>query len=169
MATPARSSRMVDMFLKIDGIDGESQDAKHKSEIEVLTYSFGSRQSGSQASGSGGGSGKVQMHDFHFTMRTSQASPKLFLHCANGKHIPTVVMVGRKAGGEQQEYQKITLSDVLVSSFQMSGAQGDSEIPVEQITLNFAKIEIEYKEQKPDGTLGGTTKTGWNLKQNVAV
>jgi type VI secretion system secreted protein Hcp len=169
MATAVSGSRMVDMFLKIDGIDGESQDSKHKNEIEVQTYSFGSTQTGAQASGGGGGSGKVQMHDFHFTMKTSQASPKLFLHCANGKHIPKVVLTGRKAGGEQQEYQKITLSDVLVSSFQMSGAQGDSEIPVEQITLNFAKIEMEYKEQKPDGSLGGTVKTGWNLKQNAAA
>jgi type VI secretion system secreted protein Hcp len=155
----------VDYFLKIDGIEGESQDAKHKNEIDVESWSWGETQVGAHAAGGGGGAGKVDMHDFSFVMKVNKASPKLLLTCASGEHIKKAVLVCRKAGKDQQEYVKITLSDLLVSSFQTGGSAGDV-IPVDQISLNFSKIEYEYKEQKPDGTLGSTVQAGWDLKQN---
>lgn len=158
----------VDYFLKIEGIEGESQDAKHKGEISLESFSWGASQSGTMAYGGGGGAGKVQMQDFNFVMNVNKASPKLFLACATGDHIKKAVLTCRKAGKDQQEYMKFTFSDVLVSSYQTSGSAGDV-IPLEQISLNYAKMEMEYKEQKPDGTLGGSIKAGYDLKQNKAV
>lgn len=155
----------VDYFLKIDGIEGESQDSKHKSEIEIQSFSFGATQTGSFAAGGGGGAGKVNMQDFHFTVPVNKASPKLLLACASGQHIKKAILTVRKAGKEQQEYLKYTFSDILVSSYQTGGGGGDV-MPVDQISLNFAKIEQEYKEQKADGTLAGSVKAGWDLKQN---
>jgi type VI secretion system secreted protein Hcp len=155
----------VDYFLKIDGIEGESQDSKHKSEIEIQSFSFGATQTGSFAAGGGGGAGKVHMQDFHFTVPVNKASPKLMLACASGQHIKKAVLTVRKAGKEQQEYLKYTFSDILVSSYQTGGGGGDV-LPIDQISLNFAKIEQEYKEQKADGTLAGSVKSGWDLKQN---
>lgn len=159
----------VDYFLKIDGIQGESQDDKHKNEIQLESWSFGATQSGSFAHGTGGGAGKVQMQDFHFVKKIDKAGPKLLLACATGEHIPKTVLVCRKAGKEQQEYLKITLSDSLVSSYRTSGSGGSDIVPIEEISLNFAKIEFEYKEQKPDGTLGGTTKAEFDLKHMKAA
>ncbi|HMM33266.1 MAG TPA: type VI secretion system tube protein Hcp [Thermoanaerobaculia bacterium] len=157
---------LVDYFLKIDGIEGESADAKHKGEIDVLSWSWGASQSGTMQFGGGGGAGKVQMQDFGFTMRINKATPKLFLHCANGAHIKQAVLTARKAGKEQQEYLKLTFTDILVSSYQ-TGGSGDSDVvPIESISLNFAKIEFEYKEQKADGTLSGPIKTHYDLKTN---
>ena len=155
----------ADYFLKIDGIEGESQDSKHKSEIEIQSFSFGATQTGSFAAGGGGGAGKVHMQDFHFTVPVNKASPKLMLACASGQHIKKAVLTVRKAGKEQQEYLKYTFSDVLISSYQTGGG-GGNVMPVDQVSLNFAKIEHEYKEQKADGTLGGSVKAGWDLKQN---
>jgi type VI secretion system secreted protein Hcp len=153
-----------DYFLKLDGIEGESQDSKHKGEIEIQSFSFGANNAGSFAAGSGGGAGKVHMQDFHFTVPTNKASPKLFLACANGQHIKKAVLTCRKAGKEQQEFLKYSFEDVLVSSYQ-TGGSGHEVLPVDQISLNFAKIECEYKEQKADGTLGGSVKAGYDLKQ----
>lgn len=158
----------VDYFLKIDGIDGESQDDKHKSEIDVASFSWGETNTGTHAAGGGGGAGKVSMQDFHFVMKVNKASPKLLLACANGEHIKKAVLTCRKAGKDQQEYLKMTFSDLLVSSYQTGGSAGDL-IPMDQISLNYAKIEFEYKEQKPDGTLGGAVKAGWDLKANKAA
>ena len=155
----------ADYFLKIDGIEGESQDSKHKAEIEIQSFSFGATQTGSFAAGGGGGAGKVSMQDFHFTVPVNKSSPKLMLACASGQHIKKAVLTVRKAGKEQQEYLKYTFSDILVSSYQTGGGGGDV-MPVDQISLNFAKIEHEYKEQKADGTLAGSVKAGWDLKQN---
>jgi type VI secretion system secreted protein Hcp len=159
----------VDYFLKIDGIDGESMDHKHKAEIQIESFSWGATNSGSHALGAGGGSGKVSMQDFHFTMPVNKATPKLMLACANGQHIKKAVLTCRKAGKEQQEYMKVTFTDLLVSSYQTGGSGGSNVLPIEQISLNFAKVEMEYKEQKADGTLGAALKAGYDLKLNKVV
>lgn len=159
----------ADYFLKLDGIDGESADSKHKGDIDLQSFSWGASNAGSFSAGGGGGSGKVSMQDFHFVMNINKASPKLMLTCATGEHIKKAVLVCRKAGTEQQEYLKVTFSDVLVSSYQTGASAGGGSGPIDQISLNFAKVEFEYKEQKPDGSLGGAIKAGYDVKANKKV
>ena len=155
----------VDYFLKIDGIAGESKDAVHNGEIDVESYSFGVTQSGTMAFGGGGGAGKAQFQDFHFVSKPSKATPRLFLACSGGDHFAKAVLTCRKAGGKQEEFLKITLSDLLVTSYGL-GEQGLGTELLEQTSLNFAKIEQEYREQKADGSLGGWVKAGWDVKAN---
>ena len=159
----------VDYLLKIEGIDGESHDSKHKGEIDVESWSWGETQTGSHSAGSGGGAGKVAMQDFHFVMKVNKASPKLALACATGEHIKKATLTCRKAGKEQQEFLKVTLSDLLVSSYQTGGSAHGDILPVDQIAMNYAKVEWEYKEQKQDGTLAGAVKAGYDLKANQKV
>jgi type VI secretion system secreted protein Hcp len=154
----------VDYFLKVDGIQGESKADKHKNEIDIESFSWGATQSGTFAAGGGGGAGKVSMQDFHFTMGVNKASPALFLSCAQGDHIKNATLTCRKAGKEQQEFMKVTMSDVLVSSFQTGGSGGGDVVPTDQISLNFAKIEVEYKEQDATGKLTGSVKKWFDLK-----
>ena len=156
---------LVDYFLKIDGIQGESADKTHKAEIQLQSFSWGESNAGTFSAGGGGGAGKVQMQDFHFLMHVNKASPKLFLACANGEHLKSAILTCRKAGKDQQEYLKVTFTDILVSSYQASGSADAGNLPLDQISLNFAKIEYEYKEQKLDGTLGGAIKATYNLKE----
>lgn len=158
----------VDYFLKIDGVDGESTDSKHKGEIELESFSWGASQSGTKGAGTGLASGKVSVQDFQFSMKISKASPKLFASCCTGDRFKTAVLVARKAGKMQQEYMKMTLSDCLVSKYQAAGSQSEI-LPIDQISLSFSKIEVEYKEQKADGSLAGATKAGWDLKINKKV
>jgi type VI secretion system secreted protein Hcp len=158
----------VDYFLKIDGIEGESLDSKHKNEIDLMSWSWGETNSGSHAYGGGGGAGKVVMQDFSFAMHINKASPKLLLACAGGDHIASALLTCRKAGKEQQEYLKIKFSDLLVSSFQTGGSGGEV-VPVDQISLNFAKIEYEYCPQNEKGGLGTKIPVGWDLKLNKKV
>jgi type VI secretion system secreted protein Hcp len=159
----------VDYFLKIDGIDGESSDDKHKGEIELQSFSMGVTQHGTHGAGAGGGAGKATFSDLHFTMRVNKASPKLFLACATGEHIKKAVLTCRKAGKDQQEYLKVTLSEALVASFQEGGSSHGDVIPVDQFSLNYAKIEVEYKPQKADGTLDAAVKAGYDLAHNKKV
>jgi type VI secretion system secreted protein Hcp len=155
----------VDYFLKIDSIPGESSDSKHKNEIDLESWSWGEANSGSHATGGGGGAGKVSMNDFSFVMRVNKASPKLFLACASGQHIKEALLTCRKAGKDQQEYLKIKFSDLLISNYQTGGSNSDV-VPVEQISLNFSKIEVSYAPQKADGTLDSPVVHNWNLKEN---
>jgi type VI secretion system secreted protein Hcp len=176
---------LFDAFLKLDGIKGESADAKHKGEIDIMSFSWGMSQTGVSATGGGGGAGKVHVHDFQITKKTDASSPLLFLNCANGAHIKEANFVVRKAGGEQLEYLKIKLTDVLVSSYKPAG-NDDSEliglllpavqvvdkssIPSEQVTFNFAKVEFSYQPQGADGKAqGGPILAGWDVKANQKV
>jgi type VI secretion system secreted protein Hcp len=153
----------VDYFLKIDGIQGESQDKTHKGDIEIGSFSWGETNTGTARAGGGMGAGKVAMQDFHFVMGVNKSSPKLLLACANGEHIKSAILVCRKAGKEQQEYLKITFTDLLISSFQTGGTE---IMPTDQISFNYSKIEYEYKEQKADGTLSGAIKAMYDVKQS---
>ncbi len=149
----------VDYFLKIDGVEGESTDAKHKNEIDLESWSWGETQSGSHAAGGGGGAGKVSMQDFNFVMHTNKASPNLLLTCASGKHIAKAVLTCRKAGEEQQEYLIIKFSDLLISSFQTGGSSG-SVIPTDQISFNFSKIEYQVLSPECEGRSGRQGRRG---------
>jgi type VI secretion system secreted protein Hcp len=159
----------VDYFLKIDGIPGESPDHKHKDEIQVLSWSFGEQQSGTHAGGGGGGAGKVVMQDFHFVMTINKASPKLFLACATGEHIAKAVLTCRKAGKDQQEFLKIELADLLVSSYQTGGSESSSVVPTDQISLNFTKIKWDYKVQNDKGQLVPGAVAGFDVKAMKAI
>jgi type VI secretion system secreted protein Hcp len=102
-------------------------------------------------------------------MKVNNASPKLMLACASGEHIKKAVLTCRKAGKDQQEFMVVTMNDLLVSSYQTGGSGHGDIVPTDQISLNFAKIEISYKPQKPDGTLGAATIAGWDVKANKKV
>ena len=82
-------------------IEGESQDAKHKSEIDVESWSWSESNVGDAAHRGGMGAGKVHMQDFHFVMKINKASPKLMLACATGEHIKKAILTCRKAGKAQ--------------------------------------------------------------------
>jgi len=160
---------VVDYFLKIDGIEGEAQDKTHKNEIQLESWSFGETNAGTAGQGMGMGAGKVSMGDFHFVMRSNKASPKLFLACADGEHIKKAVLTCRKAGKDQQEYLKWTFSDLLVSSYQTGGSASSDVVPLDQISINFTEAQIDYKEQKADGTLGGAVTTKYNVKSQSSA
>jgi len=158
----------VDYFLKIDGIDGESLDKTHAKEIQLESWSWGESNSGSMSGNMGGGAGKVSMNDFHFTMPVNKASPKLLLACATGDHIKSVLLTCRKAGKTQQEYLKYKFTDVLVSGYQTGGSSGEV-VPIDQISLNFTKIEMTYAPQKQDGSLDAPIPVGYDLKANTKI
>jgi type VI secretion system secreted protein Hcp len=156
----------MDQFIKISGIQGESNDHKHKGEIDVLAWSWGMSQAGSFGGQSGGGSGKVNVQDLSFTKYIDKSTPDLMLHCCNGKHIPDCTLVVRKAGGDNPlEYLTIKMSDVLVSSVSTGGSGGEDRL-TENVTLNFAKVNLDYKEQTAQGGVGATPKMGWDVKAN---
>jgi type VI secretion system secreted protein Hcp len=161
----------VDYFLKIEGIEGESQDSKHKNEIQIESFSWGATQAVAVSTGGGHGAGKVSVSDLVVTKRIDKASAGLFKACATGAHIPKATLVCRKAGKDQQEFYKVTFTDILVSSIQQEGQTVGGtrhEEVLENVGLNFAKYEIEYKAQGKDGSLQGVSKSGYDVKQQIA-
>lgn len=150
LATPALGNAAADIFLKLTGIDGESKDARHKDEIEILSYSMGASQA-SPSAGARLSASRPCVKDISFSKMLDKASPLLFASAVSGMHIPKATLTLRKAGGDQVEYLVIQFDDLLVSSFQSGGSEGAA--PTESFSLNYARMTFSYSPQKPDGTL----------------
>jgi type VI secretion system secreted protein Hcp len=148
-SNPALAS---DIFLKIGDIKGESQDDKHKEWIEVLSWSWG------QSTGTGrtakGRQAASCIQDLHFMKQVDASSPELIKNGVVGEVAPTAVLTLTKAGGheQQQEFLKLTMKNVTVVSFQISGSDG-ADLPMESVSLHFESIQGEYRKQKSDGSL----------------
>jgi type VI secretion system secreted protein Hcp len=156
----------VDYFIKFDDIKDESTDAKHKDEVDVESWSWGETHVAGPGGGGGGAAGKVSMQDFHFVMRLNSASIGLMKACATGQHIKGATLSARKAGKEQQEYLVIKMDDVLITSYQTGGSEGGDVVPTDQVSFNFAKIDVEYRQQKADGSLDVGIHFKYDLKAN---
>jgi type VI secretion system secreted protein Hcp len=141
----------ADIFAKIGDIKGESLDDKHKDEVEVLSWSWGVTQSGTIPQGGGGGAGKASFNDFNFTHHIDKASPVLMKACATGQHIKEATITVRKAGKGQHEFMIVKMNDVIITGV-THGGSGDSGHS-ENVSLAFAKVDLEYKPQKADGSL----------------
>lgn len=158
----------LDMFIKIDGIKGESVDAKHKDEIDVLAWSWGASQSGTTHNGPGGGAGKANFQDISFTKWIDKSSPNLLMNCAKGVHMKEATLVVRKAGGTPLEYLKIKLSEVLVSSLSTGGSGGEDRL-TENVTLNFAAFDLEYIPQDNKGAGLPAVIAKFDISKNAAL
>ncbi len=155
----------VDIFLKLDGIKGEAQDAKHKGEIDVLAWSWGMSQSGTTHMGSGGGGGKANFQDISVTKWVDKSSPLLMQYCATGKHISKAQLIVRKAGTKPLEYIVMDLTDIMVTSVSTGGSGGEDRL-TENVSLNFAEFKVKYVEQAKDGSAGAAPEWGYKIPAN---
>src|SRR5215469_11589175 len=143
----------VDMFLKLDGIKGSSADGKHKGEIDIDSFAWGMAQTGSGHRSSGSGSGKVDIDDITVHKLIDQSSPSLMLASASGKHIAKGTITVRKAGENPLDYLTIDLEKILISGYQLTGAN-EADTPSESFKLNFVKMKLEYWTQTDKGAKG---------------
>ncbi len=155
----------VDMFLKLETVEGESMDEAHKREIDVLSWEFGATQTGTAHLGGGAGGGRVEIQDVLLRKRSDRSSPILFSLCCKGDHIPKAVLSVRKAGGSPLEYLKVCLAKVLVTGYSTGGTDHSDQI-IETVRLNFAKARIEYVPQKDDGSGAPSVNKGWDIEAN---
>jgi type VI secretion system secreted protein Hcp len=153
----------ADIFIKIGDIKGESLDDKHKDEVEVLSWSWGVSHADAGSPGGGTGVGKASFNDFSFAHHIDKASPVLLAACATGTHIKEATITARRAGRGQPEFLIIKINDVTVTSVTPSGSvAGDGT--AENVVLRFAKVDLEYKPQKPDGSVDVGVHFKYDLK-----
>jgi type VI secretion system secreted protein Hcp len=156
----------TDFFLKLDTIEGESTMAGHQKEIDVHSMSFGVTQPLQIGRGGAGlSAGKASFGEIHFTKYTDKSSPKLYQAAGAGTHFAKAVFTGQKAGDKPMLYFKVTLTDVMISSFQNAGA-GGSEM-TEQLSFGYSKIEFEYIEQGKAGSAGAKNLAAFNVVEGV--
>ena len=155
----------TDMFLKIEGVNGESNDDSHADEIEVLAWSWGMSQSGTFHTGGGGGAGKVNVQDLSITKYVDSATSNLLAKCSTGEHYDDAILTVRKAGGDPLEYLVITMKRVMVTSVSTGGSGGEDRL-TENITLNFAEVSAVYTPQEADGSGGAEMTYDYDIQAN---
>jgi type VI secretion system secreted protein Hcp len=158
---------MADYFLKIDGIAGESQDPQHQGEIELESFSWGETFLASPAAGTRG-AGKVHIQNMNITKLVDKASPLLMVAAASAQHFASAVLTAQRPGTEPLEYLTITLSDLMMDSYQMEAAAGQP-VPTDQVSFSFSRMEIVYHPQRPDGTLDAPVSAGWDVVANRKI
>lgn len=157
-----------DIFIKFSGIEGESQDVKHKGEVDVLRWQWMVRQPSNMHSGSGGGAGKSTVSDLYFEHRIDKASPNFLQFCLSGKHISEAVLTVRKAGGSPLEYLRILLQELIITRVESLG-NDSMRGPREKVGLSFTRMKMDYVLQNAEGNTAGTVSMGYDIKANAVI
>lgn len=156
----------VDMFLRIDSLEGESEDKAHKGEIQIVGWAWEASQTGTSGLGGGSGAGKVEHQDIQIRKFVDRSSPVLYKLCCMGQHIKSADLTVRKAGGEALEYLVIHLEDLLITSFKLGGEPKEDQV-LETLSINFTRAAITYTPQVSAGVGGAKVSGGWDLKANT--
>jgi type VI secretion system secreted protein Hcp len=155
----------INLFMKVEGADGECANAKHKNWVDIDSFSWGASQESTMHVGGGGGAGKVTFQNLTVVAPVDKAYPTMLIKCASGDHISNVKIVGCKAGGDELEYYKITLEDVMVTGVNVTGSEGAQVIV--SYSFQAAKVKTEYTVQTEKGGKGATSEFGWDIKKNT--
>jgi type VI secretion system secreted protein Hcp len=159
----------ADIFLKLDGVAGESTDDKHKGEIDVEALTFNAKRA-TTVSGTGGGAGKVRFAPFRLIKVYDASSPKLFAAAASGHHIKSATITFRRSSDTgDTEFLTYKLTDVVVSSYQQGGANVDQRTLgslEDEVGLSPAKVQLTEKTTTATGEAGPVVTTSWDLKRS---
>jgi type VI protein secretion system component Hcp len=153
---PASATPGDPIFMFINGISGESQDARHPMWSDLTGYhvSFSGQTS------TGGRVGKAALGSFVVTMPYSLAVPPLLQALVTGKVFPAVKIQAATAGEVERNYLTITLGNARVASMTESSS---GERPAETVSFAAAKFSVTYSAQNPDGSLGKTETFCFNF------
>jgi type VI secretion system secreted protein Hcp len=160
----------VEIFLKLDGIEGESIKEGATNYIEIFSFSNGASNPSSVAFGTGSGAGKVDLSSLSLQKQLDKSSPMLFLNCCSGKHIATGAMFVREATGDTttKVYYQYDMTEVFVDSISWGGAAGGGK-PSESLSLSAKSLKVSYWSQDATGTLSGPIQAGWDVSKNVKM
>ncbi len=154
----------VDMFIEIDGVLGES--AIKTNAIDIESWTFGMSQTGTSHVATGAGAGKVSVQDIHLNKKADKVSPTLMLKCCSGEHIKKAKITCRKAGGTKPlDYYVVELEDILISSVQTMGSNGN-DLVSESISINFSAFKVIYTPQTSSGSGSGAVEVAWDVAKN---
>ena len=155
----------IDMFMKVDGVTGESKDSNHTGWTDITSFSWGASQPGNMSVGGGGGAGKVNFNDLHVNALIDKSTTALLKNCASGKHLAKVELSICKAGGSQVEYARITLEDVLVTAVNYNVSDNGDTLGM-TYSFQASKVKQQYWEQSASGGKGAESSAGWDIKGN---
>jgi type VI secretion system secreted protein Hcp len=154
----------VDYYLKLDGIEGESVNAKFKNQIQLLSWNWGASQLSSVEATGGSGAGKVNLSDFCASTWFDKATPKFFKNICAGTHFKTGTLSAVKAGAKDSKpYLTVEMGELFVTGLSVNATE---EIPTVNLSFSYNDISVEYGLQNGDGSITSTGAISYSLKEN---
>lgn len=161
----------IDIYLKIDGIKGESADSTHPGWIEVSSAHWGVVQPRSATASTGGGhtAERCEHRSLSFAKLADLSSPMLMQTCSMGRTIPRAKLEFMRADGDGNpvKYYEVELENVLIASIEQMVSEGN--ILHDSVGLRFSKVKWKYTQQRIGGGIGGNTAGGWCLATNRCI
>ena len=156
------------MFMRVEGATGESADGQHKGWSDIQTFTWAAAQPAAMANGGGGNAGKANFADLVVTAYMDKATPAILKYCASGKHVPKVEISSCKTGGDQIEFSRLTLEEVVVTLAKIEGPDAEDEPNrlVMRYGFQAARVKKQYWEQTASGGKGAEVTMGWDIKKN---
>lgn len=159
----------LDIYMKVDGVEGESVRAGVEKWVDLESFSWGATQSGTAHHGTGAGSGRANVQDIHVTKYMDKTTTTLLQNLCLGQHYKSIEFKVRKVtGGKPLDYLIIKLTDAMLSSYSTGSGKADDDRILEHLSFNFAKVEMTYKLQNKDGTPGGSTNMSYSVAEGQA-
>lgn len=163
---------MASIFMKIPGIDGESKEKNHDKWIEVQSCSWNhSRTIAAGVKSSQRSRGETFFNDIMVTQAMFKGSMKLQQNAATGTVMDPVEIEFCRTGSDPAQgletYLTIKLSDCMITSYS-TGIAGE-DVPYENISLNFTKVEMAYKEADAKGKLTTASSFTFNKETGSAA
>lgn len=153
-------------YLRIDSIQGESKDHAHENWIDI--FGMGYQEKMAFDYGGGGTTGKVSFSEISIVKEVDSSSPKLALACAEGQHFKQCLIECMTLDEEPRHYYDIRLTDVIVSAITPKMVyRGNGFVFMEEVLLNFVRIEWTYYPYNTSGTPGDPIRTYWDIARNT--
>jgi type VI secretion system secreted protein Hcp len=166
-ATGAAQAAAMDYYLKVEGIEGESAQQEHRNWIDIASFSWGVKNSGSNAGSGGGRVGKLEFSDFSWSQRVDMSIPPMFEHLTQGLVIDKVTLdVVRPGSARARPFFQMIFEEVQLSGLSV---EGSGEEPEAALAFGYTKIELIYTPQDPKGGFGREVKGGWDLKSGSSA
>lgn len=174
--TPADTGKALEGETQTDftvGSDPFIADFKAAKPFEIDDFSFDLENVLNIGSSSSGvGAGKPTFNPFQFSRKIDKSSPDFFRMCCSGKHFKDVVLALRKSTGGStsgEVFLRFNFKLCGIKTVAWSGADGDEAVK-EEVTFEYGSVQLQYKPQKPDGSLESSSKdAGWDRIRNVQI
>ena len=163
----------VAMFIKMDGITGETKNYDYKGWSDVVSWSWG--MSSNRDSARLHDDDKTSFKEISITKRIGMDSTDIMLLFAQGKTIKNIEFIIIPVVGARdakQKYLSMRMENVVIKSITTGGSAAEDFFK-ENIVLLFDKIRFEYNYH-PGVTTANPSgasvdyKFGWDIAMNQA-
>lgn len=122
----------IEMFLRLEGVPGDSQDAQYAGWSVVKSFAFGHAVTS--------GAGAAGFKPAQFIKELGRTAPVLAGFAATGARIKTATLDYRNSSATFAFF-RVILHDVSVRSYEVSGGTNNN---LETFELGYARVELYY-------------------------